>query len=88
MRYGDGANESLDVIPAVRPDVPVLVFIHGGYWRALDASEQADPRCLERADAVPVCAALEDDLNHFGVFDTLADPARRLCALAMELPGA
>jgi arylformamidase len=34
--YGDGPNETLDVIPAAKPGAPVLVFIHGGYWRALD----------------------------------------------------
>ncbi|MBC7602350.1 MAG: alpha/beta hydrolase [Ramlibacter sp.] len=36
VRYGGGANEHLDIFPAANPDAPVLVFIHGGYWRALD----------------------------------------------------
>jgi arylformamidase len=36
IRYGDGLNETLDVYPAPAADAPVLVFIHGGYWRALD----------------------------------------------------
>ena len=48
--YGDGAGEMLDVFPAggfgtqgVKPGkgAPVLVFIHGGYWRALDKSEHS-----------------------------------------------
>ena len=39
LSYGDGAGESLDVFPAAQPDAPVLVFIHGGYWRALDKSD-------------------------------------------------
>lgn len=34
--YGEGPNETLDVFPAAQPDAPVLVFIHGGYWRSLD----------------------------------------------------
>lgn len=41
--YGDGVNETLDVFPAkgARGDSPVLVFIHGGYWRSLDKSEHS-----------------------------------------------
>jgi len=39
VRYGDGPAESLDVFPAAEPNAPVLVFIHGGYWRALDKSD-------------------------------------------------
>lgn len=39
LRYGDGPNETLDVFPTDRPDAPVLMFIHGGYWRALDKSD-------------------------------------------------
>jgi arylformamidase len=36
LRYGDAAGETLDVFPADKAGAPVLVFIHGGYWRALD----------------------------------------------------
>lgn len=39
VRYGGGPNEHLDVFPADEPEAPVLVFIHGGYWRALDKSD-------------------------------------------------
>ena len=41
VRYGEGPNETLDIFPASRPDAPVLVFIHGGYWRALDKSDHS-----------------------------------------------
>lgn len=35
--YGSGgAAETLDIFPSPRANAPVLVFIHGGYWRALD----------------------------------------------------
>jgi arylformamidase len=37
--YGDGDKETLDIFPAARANAPVLVFIHGGYWRALDKSD-------------------------------------------------
>lgn len=37
--YGESAAECLDVFPARAPGAPVLVFIHGGYWRALDKAD-------------------------------------------------
>jgi len=41
VRYGDGLNETLDVFPSTRVNAPVLVFIHGGWWRSLDKSDQS-----------------------------------------------
>jgi arylformamidase len=41
LRYGDGPNETLDVFPAARADAPVLVFIHGGYWRGFDKADHS-----------------------------------------------
>ena len=41
VRYGDGPGETLDVFPAPVADAPVLVFIHGGYWRSLDKSDHS-----------------------------------------------
>lgn len=39
VRYGDGLNETLDIFPTTAHQAPVLVFIHGGWWRALDKSD-------------------------------------------------
>ena len=39
--YGSGVNETLDIFPARRPNAPVVVFIHGGYWRSLDKSDHS-----------------------------------------------
>jgi len=41
VAYGEGVNETLDIFPATRPDAPVVVFIHGGYWRSLDKSDHS-----------------------------------------------
>lgn len=42
MAYGDGLKETLDVFPAASSQpAPVLVFLHGGYWRALDKSDHS-----------------------------------------------
>ena len=39
--FGPGAMEKLDIFPATRPKAPVLVFIHGGWWRSLDKADHA-----------------------------------------------
>lgn len=39
LRYGDAEGERLDFFPAARADAPLFLFIHGGYWRALDKSD-------------------------------------------------
>jgi arylformamidase len=39
--YGEDASEKLDVFMTPRPGAPVLVFIHGGYWRAMDKRDQS-----------------------------------------------
>lgn len=41
VRYGGGPNEHLDVYRAAREGAPVMVFIHGGYWRSLDKKDHA-----------------------------------------------
>jgi len=35
-RYGDMPGETLDLFPARKGDGSCMMFIHGGYWRALD----------------------------------------------------
>ena len=39
LRYGEGPGETLDIFPAATPNAPVLMFVHGGYWRSLDKSD-------------------------------------------------
>ena len=38
VRFGPTLEENLDIFPAQQRDAPILFFIHGGYWRALDKS--------------------------------------------------
>ncbi|MEL6675820.1 MAG: alpha/beta hydrolase [Bacteroidota bacterium] len=35
-KYGANPLQSIDVFPAATPNSPIVIFIHGGYWRALD----------------------------------------------------
>ncbi len=39
IAYGAGAGETLDIFPAAARGAPVLMFIHGGYWRSLDKAD-------------------------------------------------
>ncbi len=41
LPYGEEPGDTLDVFPAATPNAPVLVFLHGGYWRALDKSDHS-----------------------------------------------
>lgn len=41
VAYGEGLNETLDIFPAAQANAPVVVFVHGGYWRSLDKSDHS-----------------------------------------------
>ena len=38
-RYGDSPGEAIDIFPARKGDGSCMMFIHGGYWRALDKAD-------------------------------------------------
>ncbi|MGQ0653649.1 MAG: alpha/beta hydrolase [Betaproteobacteria bacterium] len=38
-RYGDAPGETIDLFPARKGDGSCMMFIHGGYWRALDKKD-------------------------------------------------
>jgi arylformamidase len=39
LAYGESPGERLDIFPAREEPSPLLVFIHGGYWRSMDKSD-------------------------------------------------
>jgi len=41
VAYGATPAETLDVFPTPRANAPVLVFIHGGWWRSLDKRDHS-----------------------------------------------
>ena len=43
VRYGAGPNMTADLFPAPADSAPVQVFIHGGYWRAMDKANHSFP---------------------------------------------
>jgi arylformamidase len=38
-RYGEQPGETIDIFPARKGDGTCMMFIHGGYWRALDKKD-------------------------------------------------
>ena len=35
-KYGEAPLQTIDIFPSEIPNSPIVIFIHGGYWRALD----------------------------------------------------
>lgn len=56
LRYGETPAETLDYFPSRKTGAPLLVFIHGGYWRALNKSDFSwiAPAYVARGAAVAV----------------------------------
>ncbi|HEX3972606.1 MAG TPA: alpha/beta hydrolase [Stellaceae bacterium] len=51
-RYGEGAQETLEIVPAKQTNAPVLLFVHGGRWRP-----QPDNAFVYFADTVATAGA-------------------------------
>ena len=39
LAYGDMPGERLDVFASAKAGAPIMVFVHGGYWRSLDKAD-------------------------------------------------
>ncbi|MFT5171845.1 MAG: arylformamidase [Gammaproteobacteria bacterium] len=37
VAYGPTAGQNLDIYPAHKPNSPINIFVHGGFWRFLDS---------------------------------------------------
>ncbi len=79
IRYGDGPLQTLDVFSARGKDLPIHVFIHGGFWRGLDKdiySEIAQPIVASGAIAILVnydlCPAVTLDVIVQQILDCVA----------------
>lgn len=79
VAYGPGAGERLDIFPTSNPDAPVLLFIHGGYWRALSKADSAF--MAPALTAAGACVAVLDyDLAPAATLDHIVDQCRRALA--------
>ena len=55
QKYGEDALQTLDIFPANVRNAPILVFIHGGYWRALDKKSYSFVAAPFVANNISVC---------------------------------
>ena len=79
IAYGDSPGQKLDVFRAVKSDVPLHIFIHGGYWRALDKSANSFvAKALVEAGATTVL--LNHDLCPAVTLDEIVSQIRRAVA--------
>ncbi len=79
VAYGPGAGERLDIFPAAQANAPVLLYIHGGYWRALSKNDSAfmAPALIEAGACVVV---IDYDLAPAVSLDHIVDQTRRALA--------
>lgn len=76
LAYGADERERLDVFPAPGKDVPTLLFLHGGYWQALDRSDFSYPAASWVAAGVAFAAA-SYPLAPKATMDEIVDAAQR-----------
>lgn len=81
--YGAGEREKYDVFPGGAPDAPVAVFIHGGYWQALDRGFFSHMARGARDHGVTVVVP-SYDLCPKVTLDVIVEEMRALCRHVAE----
>ncbi len=79
IAYGPRAEETLDFFKPATDAAPVLIFIHGGYWRALDKKDHAFlPKPF--VDAGVLVASINYTLCPEVTIDEITRQTRAACA--------
>ena len=78
LAYGPGERERLDFFPA-QPGAPLHLFIHGGYWRALDKANFSYPSAAFASVGVAY-AAINYPLAPRASVDVIVASVRRALA--------
>ena len=80
IRYGPGARHAIDFFPAENQG-PIVVFIHGGYWQAFDASSFSHLAAGLNAHGISVAIPSYDLCPNVAI----ADIIRQMRTAAREL---
>jgi len=81
VRYGTGPKQTVDLFPAERPRA-ALLFIHGGYWRALDKDDHSFIAPSFVAEGIGVAVVNYDLCPAVGISDIVEE-----CREAVEWLG-
>ncbi|HEX5402252.1 MAG TPA: alpha/beta hydrolase [Pseudonocardiaceae bacterium] len=90
LPYGPQPWQRFDYFPALRPNAPLHVFVHGGFWQQLDKSDSSYP-ALAFVPAGVAFAALGYGLAPTHSLDTIVADVRmglrHLATTLADLPG-
>jgi arylformamidase len=87
MRYGPGARHVIDFFPGAN-DGPIVVFIHGGYWQALDGSSSSHLAAGLNAHGIGVAIPSYDlcpDVSVNRIIGEMREATRELARLGQPL---
>ncbi len=87
ISYGSGARNTIDLFAADR-EAPIAVFIHGGYWQALDGSSFSHCARGLNAHGISVAVPSYDLCPNVGVADIVQQmraAMRELASLGQRL---
>lgn len=76
VAYGDGPMEKMDIFNPQRLAAPVVMLIHGGYWRSLDKNDFSD-KVAALTDAGAAVAVVNYSLCPSVTIGAIADEMRR-----------
>jgi arylformamidase len=76
VSYGEGPMEKMDIFHPQRVAAPVVMFIHGGYWRSLDKNDFSD-KVSALVDAGAAVALVNYSLCPATTIAAIADEMRR-----------
>ena len=79
VRYGAGPNMTADLFPAPAGGAPIQVFIHGGYWRAMDKDVHSFP-----AEGFVAAGGAAVSLNYALAPAVTLDTIVEQCRVALE----
>lgn len=79
IAYGSHPDETLDIYPASQAQAPVLLYIHGGYWRALTKDDSCNMAPAFTAAGATV-VVINYSLAPAATLDHIVDQTRRSLA--------
>ncbi|SMX23069.1 alpha/beta hydrolase [Boseongicola aestuarii] len=85
IAYGPHEDERIDLFPSPSAASPVLIFIHGGYWRALSRRESAFMANQFVSHGIAV-AVVEYTLAPIATLSQIVDQMRRAVEHLIENP--